>query len=417
MFATKYKDLYNSGAIFPSESEFVNIVYAVCKNSIRTTKDSSVFPDIRNTFPLLDLIARLKNITKDKKDITTHIGELDTEYKKFTTFLLDKRSGILPLDYSPTDPWARTVLVDFYKKNSNTIVSQLTLDKLQDKSILEAVMELLAVRKAGWITRIDKRVAPRIKSSSAWVSDLIFNFQKYGSGQIKVPAEFAMLYDQITPTNLVAIGSAAYEYYISESKRLNHELDEAKKMEGYKAFIQNTPLETNNGISIFDWNLYTVSNTTTSPQPSASATLQTSSFKLFDLMYDKIVINEYKIPTLDFLDEMKKGQAARKARQAAISAALNSSSATPTASATPTTTTPAVSSAPPTAVDQPRELDGGYILRNIPKDTDVYKKLLGLAEYIKTSTSFADKLSKVTGAIQSATSALKSLNAGTPSVY
>jgi len=422
-YTKRYNSLYSQGAPFPTPDEFKALIYAVSKNSLRNVKDSSPFLDIRNTFPLLDLISRLKESAKKHKTKFDQ-NEFNVIYKDFFQ-RLTKSNTKLPLDYVPIDPWARTVLVDFYKKNSNNIVSQLKLDQFQDKSILQVVLGLLALRKAGWITRIDKRVAPRIESSEAWVTDLIINFANYGVGEIKVPGEFTLLYDQVTPRELVEIGAAAYEYYMSESKRLNKELDESKKMDGFKALVQNEPLIEKDNKTIFDWSSFVVSGsaTTTTPSTTSAQVPVTSSFSLFDMMYDKIVLNEYNPISIDLLDEKKKGQAARKQLKSAKASALASQSV-PTASSTPIVTPtpspqPPISTPPPAQTtpgdDKPQDLDGGYILKNIPKDTDLYKKLLALAEYIKTSSTFVDKLAKVTGAASALTSGMKGIGGKTMS--
>ena len=410
-YTNRYADLYSAGVTFPTEDEFRTMVYGASKNSIRNTKDSTVFPDIRNTFPLLDLIARAKNEAKGHAKDPSVQGKLKKVYDDFIQRLNGDTITKLPLDYTPVDPWARTVRADFYRLHSNNVVGQLTLDKVLDKSVMDVVLYLLTARKQYMIPKLDpKAVKSKFGFSSvAYVTDLIFNFQKYGSGQIKVPANFALLYDQTTPRDLIQIGSKAYQYVIDESKRLGLELDESKKMEAFEAFVKNAPLTKEGENQIFNWSSFVVSTsgstttTTTTPSPLGGASEQVNaSFSLFDVMYDKIVLNEYNPISIGLLDEKRKGQAARKKMKKDVAAAKTS-----TSEPTMTDVLEPVEQQPPTpevTQEGPKNPNGGYVLKNISKDSELYKALLGLAEYIKTGPK-----RDITGALQSAASGARAL--------
>jgi hypothetical protein len=348
---SKFKDDYN--APWPDEPTINALFRYTVSASVRSSGLKQLETYLIKYLPLIELFAQLHSVGEKKKaDKGALQAVWNTFQNNFKKYMGD------PYSFPVTDPFT-IQLKKMHEQKGASEVSKLALNNpdVQKLSILDAIKYFLKLRKIRMSFKMDIKSKALQVDSTPYVNDLVLQFNKYGKGEIKVPANFKGLYDDMTPRKLVDIADAAYAYFSSESKRLGKNIEQEKLLEAYKAFVQNTPLVKNESSKdVFDWNSFIEASTPEEETPE----LTTSSYK-FDNVYNRALLGE-----MELLDE----ENARERRLKRRAAKRQAKATEPTEDAT---------------TEQAQEYEGGYIIKNIPDDSTVYKKLLELANYIKQS--------------------------------
>tara|TARA_R110000868_G_scaffold103681_18_gene285396 strand:- start:1345 stop:2712 length:1368 start_codon:yes stop_codon:yes gene_type:complete len=387
-FEAKYK-----GIDFPNQDEFKAIVSKAANNSIRDTKKPESFPNIRQTYPLLDLVSRVKIAYTDNKDNNKAVEEANKIYTNFLQKI--KLSTGEPIDFEATDPWAKSVKDEYFKTGKQD-VGELALDKYLDKSIMFIVLKLLEVRRKDLSAKIlakRKNVDPnKIPNALPFVEDLILHPEKYAGGNVPVPDKLRALYDQVTARDLVNLGKLAKNFFTSEARKRNLTEENFDTESGYKAFLNNASLE--NGV--FDWNKFkTQQEVTPSNQPTSEN---------FNLLFNRLC---------SLLSEKNSKQRRNDRRQQQRQIPSPKPSQLP-----PGAPPPPADKTPNNNVEQeqneevpPTDVKNGYTLGNIKQMTQsaeakaLYAALKQFADYIRMGMK-----RDVIGAVKSATGAMKALS-------
>lgn len=247
-FKNVFEDYYTSQAgTFPDLLTFEKLIYTVTKNSIRNTENIGTFEDdIASLFPLIDLIALVKQIETDTKGSANKQQVYDTAYNAFVKRLEDfkKTNRKMPLEFPSASPWASSVKNRYLEKQGRIDIGKLKLEsqELQNKSIYDAVMILLEHRRKSKIKLFKKTV--NIGSAAKEIGNILQQPNNYTEGQISFPdKKIDLLYVGATPDLLLSIGKnalALFEQQITEKQIPK----EQATTELYKKFLVNQAQKT-----------------------------------------------------------------------------------------------------------------------------------------------------------------------------
>lgn len=272
-YIQKYGNFESFRNSFPPEQDYRGLVYTAANAAVRTTKDSERYPNIRDIFPLLDLIGLVVRAYSN----TSNLGEkgAEKELNDFITRLQSSQGA--PIEYNPIDNWAKAVKDDFFGGRQKIDLGKIRLEnpEFQNQSIYFVIQKLMQLRltsRAG-ILKLDDPNIP--KKSQQFVDKFLLDPNSYINGTKPVPdQQIKDLYNDTTPMLLLEACKNAYIFFEQQAD-LNIEGGvkslAGQTKEAYSLFINNK----------IDWGLFK------SKQPATN--LQTSSLTKFSQLTNKLL--------------------------------------------------------------------------------------------------------------------------------
>lgn len=271
--AQEYKQKYNNYEqfrnAFPTEQDYKALIYNAANAAVRTVKDSDRYANIRDIFPVLDLVGLI--VQNYSKAMGGDEKKADAAYNDFVTRL--KAAKGAPIEYEPLSPWAKAVKDDFFGGRQKIDIGRLKLEspEFQNQSLYFVIQKLFQLRLSGraGILKLDDPKIP--DSSQKFIDKFLFEPNSYISGAKPMPEQnIKDLYNDVTPDLILEVAKNAYSFFEQQAdvnlggiKAL-----EGKQNEAFKLFITNK----------IDWGLF-------------STNLQTNSLTTFSsLIHD--LLNE-----------------------------------------------------------------------------------------------------------------------------
>jgi len=222
------------------EAKFHQLVYIVTKNSLRNTENIGSFDEqLSNVFPLIDLIALLKQTETDtpgkrsEKDLA-----LNKIYKEFVDRL--KKFGDSkpdsPLKFPALNPWAINVRDRYFAELGKLDLGKLKLEspEVQTKSIRGAVMFLLENRRKEKLKFFTKEIS--FGNAQRDINTILENPEKYTTGQNPFPDKtLKLLYSGDVSDLLLSVAHSSRNLFNQQCK----EKEKEENLELYKNFLDN----------------------------------------------------------------------------------------------------------------------------------------------------------------------------------
>lgn len=272
----KYKTNYNF--VFPSEEDYKGLVYSATQAAVRTVKDSDRYPNIKQMFPVLDLVGLVtQSYYKGAQDASK---TAESRYEDFVRKL--KASPGAPLEYEPMSPWAKAVKEDYFSGKQKIDIGKLRLEspELQNQSIYFVVQKLFQVRMTGKANILDLSDSNIPKKSQQFIDQFLFNPNAFISGQKPIPEQqIKALYNDVSPSLILEIARNAYEFFVQQADVNAGGIKNLKgttgaSVDAFKMFLNNK----------IDWQLLKT-NQTQQPAPN----LQTSGLTTFSKLVHKLL--------------------------------------------------------------------------------------------------------------------------------
>ena len=245
-FKLAFKNYFISGvAKYPVGPEFEKLIYTAAKNSLRDTEDPEAFPDIETIFPLLDLIALVKQTytdTKGNEEIKQ--SALNGIYDQFIDRLkhFATNPNLVPLDYNPKNPWAASVKKRYFDKRGKIDIGKLKLESMTTSSIYKAVMELLEHKRHSRIRFFNKTIS--IGNAANYIDNILFHPDKYIQGHISFPdKKINLIYAGVTPDLLLDIAKNSWELFEQQIKEKQINVPDNEKPMLYQSFLKEGIVE------------------------------------------------------------------------------------------------------------------------------------------------------------------------------
>ena len=391
---------YNS-QLFPflTEEEFYDMAYNAANSVVRATKDSDKYPKIVNSYPLLDLFALLSNELKKGSQ-----GNKETAKSILDSFverLLDSNNPKIPLEYHPTNTWAKSVREDYVSETKQEI-GKARLDTINPNyGIYATILQLLAIRRNAAKLKIP---VDKLPPANEFVKKIFFDPQVYVKGQKTLPSDdrLKLLYNDTSANLLLRIAMSAYALF---KQQLNVTIGEENVRDEGKAYAEFLGDGTTTPKRPMNWNGHSKEEKTTTTEPTPVTRIVSSFDNSLELLHKEIV-NETELKT-------------------AAEIATGRFSSPEKVSTEPKPESEEKDQKLPTIMPPFKNKQGSYeyTLGNInkfktevPAAKNLYNQLLNLANYIQQEAMKPDWYERSVGAMSGATQIAKGLSLGVPTM-
>lgn len=271
-YAQKYANYEQFKNAFPNEQNYKSLIYNAANAAVRTVQDSDRYSNIRDIFPILDLVGLVvQSYGRESGPNKPQLAE--TGYKDFVNRL--KASKGAPLEYEPMSPWAKKVKEDFFsgKQKLDLGKARLEAPEFQNQSLYFVIQKLFEMRLVGRsnILKLDNDAPPK---SQKFIDQFLFDSRSYINGTKPVPEQSIKdLYNDVSPSLILEVAKNAYDFFEQQADVNLGGLEplKGKESEAFRLFITNK----------LDWGLYK----TNAEEPK----LQTSSLTIFSKLTNKLL--------------------------------------------------------------------------------------------------------------------------------
>ena len=291
-----YKQKYNNYEqfrnAFPSEQDYKAFIYNAANAAVRTVKDSDRYTNIRDLYPVLDLVGLV--VQNFSKAMGGNEQKAEAVYTEFINKL--KASKGAPIEYEPISPWAKSVKDDFFAGRQKIDLGKLRLESPEFKNqslyfVIQKLFQLRLIGRSGILKLDDPNIPTK---SQKFVDKFLFDTNSYISGTKPVPEQgIKDLYNDVSPNLLLEIAKNAYAFFEQQADVNVGGVGalEGKKNEAFKLFLTNK----------IDWGLYKANSTVPPPLPKPQpatlppgappppGTLQTAGLTTFNSLAKRIL--------------------------------------------------------------------------------------------------------------------------------
>lgn len=271
-YAQKYANYEQFRSAFPDEQNYKALIYNAANAAVRTVQDSDRYSNIRDIFPILDLVGLVvQSYGRESGPNKPQLAE--TGYNDFINRL--KAAKGAPLEYEPMSPWAKKVKEDFFsgKQKLDLGKTRLEAPEFQNQSLYFVIQKLFEMRLKGRSNILKLDNDSPIKSQK-FVDLFLFDSRSYINGVKPVPEQrIKDLYNDISPSLILEVAKNAYDFFEQQAdvNLGGMESLKSKENEAFRLFLANK----------LDWGLYK----TNTQEPS----LQTNSLTIFSNLTNKLL--------------------------------------------------------------------------------------------------------------------------------